>query len=67
MVDTKKIIEQDYLTARDLMKIIPKLSYIKELKYIDNAREEMKNKGYFVPDGRTKVALTKIIRKKFGF
>lgn len=67
MGDNKKIVEQDYLTARDLMKIIPKLSYIKALEYIDNAREEMKNKGYFVPDGRTKVALTKIIRKKFGF
>ncbi len=67
MGDNKKIVEQDYLTARDLMKIIPKLSYIKALEYIDNAREEMKNKGYFVPDGKTKVALTKIIRKKFGF
>ena len=67
MIDTKKIIEQDYLTAKDLMKIIPKLSYQRALKYIEDARDEMKNKGYFVPDGRTKVALTKIIRKKFGF
>ena len=37
------------------------------LSEASDAREEMKNKGYFVPDGRTKVALTKIIRKKFGF
>lgn len=67
MVDTKKIIEQEYLTAKDLMQIIPELCYNRALKYIDSAREEMKNKGYFVPDGKTKVALTKIIRKKFGF
>lgn len=62
-----EILEQQYLTANDLMKIIPKLSYQRALKYIENAREEMKQKNYFVPEGRTKVALTKIIKKKFGF
>lgn len=62
-----EILEQQYLTAHDLMQIIPKLSYQRALKYIENAREEMKQKNYFVPDGRTKVALTKLIKKKFGF
>ena len=54
------------LTAKDLMQIIPKLSYNMALKYIDNARCEMSEKGYFLPEGKTKVALTKIIKKKFG-
>lgn len=63
---TKEILEQQYLTAKDLMIIIPKLSYARALKYIEDAREDMKNKNYFVPEGKTKVALTKIIKKKFG-
>lgn len=63
----KEVLDQQYLTAKDLMLIIPKLSYQRALGYIDDAREEMKQKNYFVPEGRTKVALTKIIKKKFGF
>lgn len=63
----KEVLDQQYLTAKDLMLIIPKLSYRRALEYIDDAREEMKQKNYFVPEGRTKVALTKIIKKKFGF
>lgn len=62
-----KILEQQYLTAEDLTIIIPKLSYNRALNYIKTAREEMQQKGYFVPDGKVKVALTKIIKKKFGF
>ena len=27
---------------------------------------EMKEKNYFVPDGKTKVALTKLLKKKYG-
>ena len=65
-MEEKEILNQSYLTAKDLMIIIPKLSYVRALKYIDNFREEMKEKGYFVPEGRTKVALTKLVKKKFG-
>ena len=67
MSEEDKILSQYYLTAKDLMVIIPKLSYKRALQYIDDIRQEMKNEGYFVPEGRTKVALTKLIRKKFGF
>lgn len=67
MKKVDEILSQHYLTAKDLMTIIPKLSYTRALKYIDDTRKEMKEKGYFVPEGRTKVALTKLIRKKFGF
>lgn len=63
---SNEILNQQYLTAKDLMAIIPKLSYQRALTYIDSVREEMKIKGYFVPNGKTKVALTKIIKKKFG-
>lgn len=65
-LSTTEILEQPYITARDLQKIIPKLGYIRALEYIDIVRSEMEEKGLFVPDGRTKVALTKLIKKKFG-
>lgn len=64
---TSEILEQNYLTADDLMNIIPKLSYSKALQYIKDTRLEMETKGFFVPGGKTLVALTKLIRKKFGF
>lgn len=62
----EEILNQQYITARDIQQIIPNLGYIKALQYIDDLREEMKDKNYFVPDGRTKVALTKLFKKKFG-
>ena len=65
-MEEKEILNQSYITARDLMEIIPKLSYKRALKYIEDFRIEMKDKGYFVPEGRTKVALTKLVKKKFG-
>lgn len=64
---TEEILNQLYLSANDLMILIPNLNYKKAIKYINEAQEEMREKNYFVPESRTKVALTKILRKKFGF
>lgn len=66
MKTPEEILNQQYVTARDIQKVIPKLGYIRALSYVDDLREEMKNKGYFVPNGKTKVALTKLFKKKFG-
>ena len=66
MKTQEEILSQQYITARDIQVIIPNLGYIKALSYIEDLREEMKNKNYFVPDGKTKVALTKLFKKKFG-
>lgn len=63
---TDKILQQSYVTAKDLQVLIPRLGYVRALKYIDAIREEMGKNGFFVPDGRTKVALTKLVKKKFG-
>lgn len=65
-MNEKEVLNQSYITAKDLMIIIPKLSYKRALQYIENFRVEMEEKGYFVPEGRTKVALTKLVKKKFG-
>lgn len=66
MKTNEEILDQQYITAKDIQQIIPKLGYAKALKYIEDLREEMKMKNYFVPEGRTKVALTKLFKKKFG-
>lgn len=66
MKTNDEILNQQYITAVDMQHLIPNLSYPRALKYIEDLRFEMKEKGYFVPEGRTKVALTKMFKKKFG-
>lgn len=58
--------EKDYLTAKDLMKLIPNLTYDNANKYINQARKIMKEKNYLIPIARPKVALTKIVLEMFG-
>ena len=65
MKTNKEILEQEYMNANELMQIIP-VNYIIALGYIKEVQEEMKEKNYLVPKSRQKVALTKLIRKKFG-
>ena len=60
-----EILNQSYLNASELKLIIP-MSNGKALKYINEIRNEMKEKGLLVPETRPKIALTKIIKKKFG-
>lgn len=63
----EEILEQLYMTARDLLILIPSMTYATALNCIDEARAEMEKRNLYVPPGKTKIALTKIIRKKFGF
>ena len=62
----EEIKAKDYLSADDLMRLIPNLTYVNAIKYINEAREEMKKQNLFIPITRPKLALTKIIRKRFG-
>ena len=55
-----------YITAKDLQKIIPNLTYDNAIKYINEAREIMKQKNYLIPIARPKVALTKIVYEMLG-
>ena len=66
-MDIEMIKKKDYLSANDLVQIIPNLTYMNAIKYINEAQKEMKEKGYCIPITRPKVALTKILRKKFGW
>ena len=59
--------KQEYMSANELVQMIPKLTYEKALTYIHEVRKEMEEKGYCIPIARPKVALTKLVKKKFGW
>ena len=66
-MNIEEIRKQDYMSANDLVQIIPNLTYDNAIKYINEVRKEMKEKGYFIPVTRPRLALTKLIKKKFGW
>lgn len=61
-----EILDQLYISAQDLKILIPKLGINKCREFIDEIQQEMKDKNYYVPDGKPKLALTKLAKKKFG-
>lgn len=63
----EEILDQLYLSADDLLILIPEMTYKTALSYISEIRLMMKDKNLFLPPGKTKLALTKLIRKDCGF
>lgn len=63
----EEILKQLYIFAYDFQLLIPGISYATFLKYIKEIREEMEKKNMFQPESKTLLALTKLVRKKFGF
>ncbi len=66
MKTEEEIKKQTYISAEDLQVIMP-IGYDLARAYIKDIRNEMREKGYFVPQGRKLLALTKLAKKKFGF
>ena len=66
MKTEEEVKKQTYISAEDLQVIMP-IGYDLALSYIKTIRKEMYEKGYFVPEGRKLLALTKLAKKKFGF
>lgn len=62
----EEIFEQPYMTAQDLKMLIPTLGHGSCIKYIKMIQKEMHEKGYFVPESKPYLALTKLVREKFG-
>ena len=63
----EEVLNQLYLSAYDMRILNPTMSYPKALAYIEEKRIQMKEKKLFVPEGKTKVALTSLIKKDCGF
>lgn len=67
MKTKEEILEQLYVSAKDLKILIPTIGINGAKKAIKEIQEEMKEKGYFVPETKTLLALTKLVKKRFGF
>lgn len=66
MKTKEEILEQLYLTAEDLLELIPEMKYQRALGVINDVRNEMEDKNYYIPISRKKLALTKLVKKKLG-
>lgn len=66
MKTNEEILNQLYISPQDLKRLVPSLGMDLCRKFIDLARAEMQEKGYFVPETKPKLALTKIVKKKIG-
>lgn len=66
MKTKEEILNQSYMNAKDLKMLIPTMGINRCVDYIKEIRVEMEQKGYFVPQTKPFVALTKLVRKKFG-
>lgn len=66
MKTNKEILEQLYISAEDLIQLIPGLKLYKAREYITELIEEMEQQKMFIPTTKKRLASTKIARKKFG-
>ena len=67
MKTKQEILEQVYVSAKDIKKIIPTLSITKCRELIDDVQLEMENKKLYIPPTtKPKLALTKLVIKKIG-
>lgn len=55
-----------YLNVKDLKQMIPNLTDYNARQIINKAREIMKEKNYFIPITKEKVALTNIVCEMLG-
>jgi len=66
MKTREEILQQDYISAKDLKILIPNLGVNKCTKYIKMFQDEMREKKLFIPETKEYLALTKIARKRLG-
>ena len=62
----EEILNQTYITAKDLKLLIPNLGQHKCLTYIKDLQEEMREKNMFIPEGKEYLAHVKLVKKKFN-
>jgi len=66
MKTKEEILNQLYISASDLQILIQPMCRTTAIKYIKDIQDEMKEKGLYVPKTKTKLALTKLVKRKFG-
>lgn len=63
----EKILNQMYLSAYDLKELIPEVGIDRCRGYINEVIDEMEEKKLMIPRGKKKLALTSLMKKKFGW
>ena len=67
MKTKEEILNQTYMTAKDLQVLIPKLNIVRCREFIDEIIEEMRSKNLYIPPStKPKRALTKLVVKRLG-
>lgn len=66
MKTKEDILNQPYMCAEDLKILMPQIGIKKCREYIQEVRDIMVDKKLTLPMGRTQLALTKLVKKKFG-
>lgn len=61
----KELLQKQYLTPKELVKLL-RVPYKTALRYSHEIRQQMQNEGYFIPETRNQIVLTKLVKKKFG-
>lgn len=66
MKTNKEILDQIYISAEDLMQLIPGLKKYKARMYISEIISEMEELKMFIPNTKKRLASTKLVKKKLG-
>lgn len=66
MKTADEVLNQKYITAKDLMILIPKFKYGNAIKFINSIQKEMIDKNLYIPVVKPKVVLTKLVKKRLG-
>lgn len=56
---------KEYINAKELQELTG-IGYLSAMKIINNVREKMKKKGYYIPTTKSKVALRWLVKKEVG-
>ena len=56
---------KDYINVKELQQLAG-IGYQSSMKIIDKVREQMKEKGYYIPQSRSKIALFWMVKKELG-
>lgn len=62
----EEVLKQAYISPHDLKILMPTVGIDNCREIIKTIREEMDNKGLYVPQTTPRLALTKLVIKKFG-
>ncbi len=66
MKTKEEILNQLYVSPQDVKILIPTLGMELCRQLVEETRNDMKEKNYFVPETKPKLALTKMLRKRIG-